>query len=94
MSKISPFRKLKDITEDEMKTIFKMSRGLIWGDYNLEYGRKKGYIEKDVKLPSDYNKDFFVYMQEKDINGNKVKKDECFEGSQKRFIHWIEEIQV
>lgn len=93
MSKISPFRKLKDITEDEMKTIFKISQGLIWVDYNLEYGLKKNYIEKTMKFPSDYNRDFFVYMQEKDINGNKVNKDECFEGSQKRFVHWVEEIQ-
>ena len=45
------------------------------------------------KIPHDYKKDFFVYKQEKDINGNKVHKDELFEGSQKRFIYWIKEVQ-
>ena len=94
MSRISPFHKLKDVTEEDMNNIYKNALALIWGDYNKEYGIKKGYIAKDIKLPSDYNRDFFVYMQDMDINGYKVKKDELFEGSQKRFIHWVEEIQI
>jgi hypothetical protein len=37
--------------------------------------------------------DFFVYRKDKDINGEKVIKEELFEGSQKRFIYWVKEVQ-
>ena len=46
-----------------------------------------------LKLPNDYKRDFFIYRQEKDIYNHKVKKEELFEGSQKRFIYWVEQIQ-
>lgn len=94
MSKISPFRKLKDVNEEDLVNIYQNMLALIWGDYNKIYGIKKGYIKEGIKLPNDYNRDFFVYMQDKDINGYKVIKNELFEGSQKRFIHWVKEIQV
>ena len=41
----------------------------------------------------DYNRDFFVYDQEYDIYDNKVIKEELYEGSQKRFIYYVKEIQ-
>ena len=101
MAKISPFRKVKDIDgnnddnddNDELHLLYKSLIGLIWGDYDYKKGIKKGYISKLLKLPNDYKRDFFIYRQEKDINDNKVKKEELYEGSQKRFIYWVEKIQ-
>ena len=93
MAKISPFRKVKDVSDGELKLLYTSIRGLIWGDYDYKNGVKKGYISKTLKLPNDYHRDFFIYRQDKDINDNIVKKEELYEGSQKRFIYWVENIQ-
>lgn len=94
MAKISPFRTVKNVNEDELKLLYKSLIGLIWGDYDYKTGVKKGFISKSLKLPNDYKRDFFIYKQEKDINNNIVKKEELYEGSQKRFIYWVEKIQI
>jgi formamidopyrimidine-DNA glycosylase len=93
MAKISPFRKVKDVKDDELDVLYKSLIGLIWGDYDYKTGVKKGYISKTLKLPNDYQRDFFIYRQDKDINDNIVKKEELYEGSQKRFIYWVDKIQ-
>ena len=94
MAKISPFRKVKDVNDIELEVLYKSLIGLIWGDYDYKTGVKKGYISKSLKLPNDYHRDFFIYRQEKDINDNKIKKEELYEGSQKRFIYWVDKIQT
>ena len=94
MAKISPFRKVKDVKDDELDVLYKSLIGLIWGDYDYKTGVKKGYISKTLKLPNNYHRDFFIYRQEKDINDNIVKKEELYEGSQKRFIYWVDKIQT
>lgn len=93
MAKISPFRKVKDVKDDELVVLYKSLIGLIWGDYDYKSGVKKGYISKSLKLPNDYQRDFFIYRQDKDINDNTIKKEELYEGSQKRFIYWVDKIQ-
>jgi len=93
MTKISPFTKVKDVKEVELKLLYTSLIGLIWGDYDYKTGVKKGYISSSLKLPNDYNRDFFIYRQEKDIYDNIVKKEELYEGSQKRFIYWVTKIQ-
>ena len=93
MSKISPFRKVKNLTDNELKKIYDSVRFLIWSEYNYNRGVKLGIIDKNTKTPSDYKKDFFVYNQDKDIYGNAVTKEELFEGSQKRFMYWVPKIQ-
>ena len=40
MSKISPFRKVKDISDVELKKIYNNSRLLIWSSYDYEQGIK------------------------------------------------------
>lgn len=93
ISKINPFRKVKNLTDDEIKTIFKNSKVLTWGDYDVKQAKKLGIINSKTKLPSDYDRLFFVYNQETDIKGNKVIKKELYEGSQKRFIYYVPSIQ-
>ena len=93
MSKISPFRNVEDVSDKEMELLYKCLQALMWGDYNYKEGVKKGIITNTIKLPNYYKLDFFVYRQDKDINGKVVKKTELFDGSQKRFIHWVEDVQ-
>ena len=93
MAKTSPFRKVKDVKDDDLELLYKSLIGLIWGDYDYKKGVKKGYIDNTLKLPNDYQRDFFIYRQEHDIYDNKVKKEELYEGSQKRFIYWVDKIQ-
>jgi hypothetical protein len=61
---------------------------MVWGLYNREEGVKLKIIKKTDKMPQDYDRPFFVYFQNEDIEGNPVKKEESYEGSQKRFIYW------
>jgi formamidopyrimidine-DNA glycosylase len=93
IAKISPFRKVSETDAAELELIYKAVRGLMWGDYNYDEAIKLGYISKDFKIPHDYDREFFVYRQDNDIHGNKVTKTELYEGSQKRFIYWIPNIQ-
>ena len=93
MAKISPFRKVSTITDTELHTIYNCARAIMWGDYNLEYAKSNGLITKGVKIPRDYNRDFLVYMQKTDPNGESVIKEPLYEGSTKRFIHWVAAVQ-
>jgi formamidopyrimidine-DNA glycosylase len=88
MSRISPFRLVGRLSDKELRKIYKNTRILTWG----EYDRKK--IAKSNKLPINYGRDFFVYREDKDIYGNPVKKEELYEGSQKRFIYWVKNRQI
>jgi hypothetical protein len=78
----APFRKVIDIKDNdndaELHLLYTSLVGLIWGDYDYKNGVKKGHISKSLKLPNDYNRDFFIYRQEHDISGNKVKKEDVF----------------
>ena len=94
MAKLSPFRKVQDISDDDLKLLYEAILGLIWGDYNYEFAIKQKYIKSSLKLPHHYNRDFFIYNHTKDIYGNIVKKEQLYEGSQKRFIYWVKTIQV
>jgi hypothetical protein len=76
-----------------LKDIFNNCKILTWGDYDKEEAIKMKIITKSTKLPGDYNRMFFVYQEDKDIHGHKVHKKELYEGSQKRFIYYVPEIQ-
>jgi len=92
MAKMSPFRKVSDITDKEIEILYYSLLSLIWCDYNFKEGKKNGYIK--YKAPDYYKRNFFVYRQEKDINDNPIIKEELFEGSQKRFIYWVKTVQL
>lgn len=94
LCKISPFRLVKDLSDDDLNKIYSNARLLTWGDYNKSYGLKKKFIDKNSVLPKDYGRNFYVYKQTKDIYNNKIIKEELYEGSQKRFIYWVKELQI
>jgi formamidopyrimidine-DNA glycosylase len=89
-SRISPFRKVEKLSSKELKKIYKMAQALTIGEYY--YGKKKEKLH-GIHLPHHYGRYFFVYQEENDIYGNKVVKEELYEGSQKRFIFWVPKIQ-
>jgi formamidopyrimidine-DNA glycosylase len=94
LAKINPFRKVKDLNENEIKKLFHSLKVITWGNYNRKYAISHKIINKSDKIPYDYNRDFYVYREEKDIYNNPVVKEELYEGSQKRFIYWVKEHQV
>jgi formamidopyrimidine-DNA glycosylase len=93
LSKINPFRKVKRISEHELQNIYNNSKILTWGIYDEKKALILNIIKKNTKLPSKYNRLFFIYLQDKDIYDNKIIKKELYEGSQKRFIYYVPNIQ-
>lgn len=93
ISKINPFRKVKTIDKKELKTIYDNCKILTWGFYDKDKAIKLKIIKKNIKLPSDYNRTFYIYNESEDMLGNKVLKTELYEGSQKRFIYYVPKIQ-
>jgi formamidopyrimidine-DNA glycosylase len=93
LSKISPFRKVKDLNNDELKLIYKNAKLLTWGDYDYKKGENLGYVNKNDKLPKDYERNFFAYGSEYDIYGNKIVSEKICEGSNERTIYWVPVVQ-
>lgn len=94
MSKISPFRHVKDLSELDMKQLYYNLLKLVWGIYNYKKALRLGYIGKYDKMPTDYGRDFFIYMNVKDIRGRPVTKEKLYEGSQIRYIYWVKSYQT
>ena len=93
LAKINPFRKIKELKNDELKNLFHSLKVITWGNYDYKYALKHNIIKKTDKIPYHYKRDFFVYREETDIYGNTVSKEELYEGSQKRFIYWVKKYQ-
>jgi len=91
LSRISPFRLVNKISEPELKKLFYGSQLLTWGAYNFKKAIKLKKIKSNAKKPSS---DFMVYKKTQDIYNNTVIKDELYDGSQKRFIYWVKELQI
>lgn len=93
LAKISPFRTVVNINNKELLLLYNKLRLLIWGQYNYNKAISNNIIKKIDKLPQDYNRDFFIYNSEKDINGHPVTKEKLYTGSQVRYIYWVNKIQ-
>ena len=94
ISKINPFTQVSQLTNLEIKKIYNNSKIATWGDYDKKKALELNIINKRTKFPSDFNRMFFVYNQKKDIYNNNVIKKELYEGSKKRFIYYVPEIQL
>ena len=93
LCKISPFRKVNKLSEEDLRRIYHNSKVLTWGQYDKKEAKRLKIISSKDKLPSDFNRDFFVYYEDKDIYGNEIVKEELYEGSQKRFIYYVKSYQ-
>ena len=94
LAKISPFRLVKNLSDRDIKALYNAIILLTWGRYNYKKAVKFHIIKNNMKLPSDYKRDFFVYYETIDLYGNNVKKELLYEGSQKRFIYWVPGYQI
>ena len=74
LSKINPFRKVKNLNNNEIKTIFNNSKILLWSHYDIKEGMRLKIIKKPI-ISLSY-KSFLIYNQDEDIYGNKVIKQE------------------
>ena len=93
LSRISPFRKVKDLSQKDFEIIYNNSRKLTWENYDLKKGIKNKIIQKKDIFPRDFNRNFFVYMCEKDIYDNVVIVENLYEGSVQRKIYWCPKYQ-
>jgi formamidopyrimidine-DNA glycosylase len=93
LSRISPFRKVKNLSEKELELIYNNSRKLTWESYDLKKGLKNKIIQKKDIFPRDFNRNFFVYMCEKDIYDNPVIIKNLYEGSVERKIYYCPKYQ-
>jgi formamidopyrimidine-DNA glycosylase len=93
LSRVNPYTKVKDLTNEQIKKIYYNSKLLTWGDYNFNEAVKLKIIKKSDKLPKNYKRNFFVYMQKEDIYGNPIVKEELYTGHIKRFIYYVPKLQ-
>ena len=91
LSKVSPFRLVKDLSSDELHLIFTNSKILTWGVYNFSEGVRRKYYTNNTKLPKDYDRLHYIYNQQKDIYGNIVSNKQLLA---KRNIHWVPSYQI
>jgi formamidopyrimidine-DNA glycosylase len=93
LSKINPYTKVKELNDEQIYKIYYNSKLLTWGDYDFKEAIKLKIIKKTDKLPRDYKRNFFVYMQKEDIYGNPIVKEELYTGKIKRFIYYVPKLQ-
>ena len=93
LSRISPFRKVKDCSKKELEIIYNNSKKLTWGEYDLKKGFKNKIIQKKDIFPRDFKRNFFVYMCKKDIYDNPVIVENLYEGSVQRKIYYCPKYQ-
>jgi formamidopyrimidine-DNA glycosylase len=93
LSHVSPFRKVKDINNKELNIMYKNIRLLTWTLYDYDKAIKLKIIDKNDKLPINYKNEFLVYNRDKDIYNNPVIKEKQYDGSNIRYIHWVQKLQ-
>lgn len=92
-AKISPFRKVKNLTDKELEDIYNSLRLITWTLYDYNLGVELKIINPKDKFHIDLQKEFLVYGRDYDSNGLKVIKEKLYEGSQIRYIYWVKNYQ-
>ena len=89
LAKINPFKKIEDLSKINIIKLYESLKIITWSLYNMKKGIQLKFIKKNTKIAYDYNRDFFIYRQNKDIYNNNIIKQELYEGTQKRYIYWV-----
>jgi len=101
IAKISPFRTVKNISDDELHTLWEILVMLGWYYYDEVKGRKLKIINDKYKLALKYKKTgpskykpaeglFHVYRQKTDSDGNIVSNKKIND----RTIYYVESVQI
>ncbi len=87
---ISPFRKIKDLSDDEISNLLKVSKEKIKESYDA-----KGLTIRDYLAPDGSRGEFkqIIYGKEEDPLGNPVVKDKDSKSKSARTIHWVPAVQ-
>ncbi len=88
-SKISPYRQISSLTDQELEKIYKNTKNIIKFSYSTGGATIKDYYSPDGTKGS-FSKRFAVYNQSSDPLGNKVIKETT---ADKRTTHWVPVIQ-
>ena len=75
LSKINPFKKIKSLSDNDIKIIYYNSKKLVWYFYDYIQGKNNNIISKNDKFPIDYDRDYFAYQEKKDIYNNEIITD-------------------
>ncbi len=89
LAKISPFRKLEDLSKKELETIWNLLQQIAYAYYDKKLGIELGIIDGKYKFGNSYKKAFLIYRQTIDVHGNKVIREKIKD----RSIHYVPQIQ-
>ena len=89
-SKTSPFKKVEELSDEEMKNLYKSIRLKIVSSYNTGGVSVRHFTDVDDKM-GQYQFKFEVYGRKRDPFGNKVI---CVTTPDGRTTHYVEEVQL
>ena len=89
LAKISPFRKISELKEEEIFKLWNILQQVGFNYYNKRKGKKLKIIDGKYKFADSYKQQFLVYTQSKDPYGNKVIRTKIKD----RSIHYVAKIQ-
>ena len=83
---ISPFAKIKNLSHDDFKNLYKFLKKVAYMSYDIKLGIKYGILKENDKLIKMYeDRVFLIYMQEIGPYGEKIKSKKIGE----RTIHYV-----
>lgn len=99
-SKISPYRKIRDLSKENIKDLWYYLTRIAWIFYDADNAIIKGllskkdiiyktYIDSNKYNNNGYYTNFVVYMMDKDSYGNIIIREKIGD----RTIHWVPKIQ-
>jgi endonuclease-8 len=99
LAKICPFTLVKNLTKENIKSLFHWIRVVLFFHYDVSLGLQLKIIsQKDLSILNKkgnkgeyFNFDFIVYNQKKDPLGNTIIRTK---DSKNRTIHWCKEVQI
>lgn len=89
-AKISPHRKVSDITKPEARKLYDAIKKVMWRSYENRGMSQENYVDLDGEK-GDYASLLQVYRKEYDPRGNKVKAEKMGAG---RTTYWVPALQV
>lgn len=89
LARISPYRKIVDLTDNEIDKLWNILQQVGFNYYNKTIGKKYKIIDGKYKFADNYKKQFLVYSQTKDPLGNTVTRSKIKD----RSIHYVEKLQ-
>lgn len=88
--KISPWKNVKELTDDQLENIYTISRVLLKKSYKKGGASIYTFENSLINVKGRFTQNFRVYNKDKDSHGYVVIRDET---PDKRVTHWVPEVQ-